>query len=207
MVDRCEIRPLRLMKRMVKTVRAHAQKHRDLLDQEWAQTDWTRPQADQVIRRLDAVLAPLPETEKQVHERIIGERPVANDEKVISFYETDTKVIVRGKVGAEVEFGNTLRLGETPQGSIVDWQLFQDSAPSDSAPLQDSVEQVERTLQRKLKGVSPKKVGVRQAVAIPTAQRGLRFAEHDLLPLERLHMVVAKHHVQFAVMPISHPIG
>jgi hypothetical protein len=60
-------RVLRLMKRMVKTVQAHAQKHRDLLDQEWAHTDWTRPQADQVIRRLDAVLALLPEAEKQAH--------------------------------------------------------------------------------------------------------------------------------------------
>ena len=146
-------RVLRLMKRMVKTVQAHAQKHRDLLDQAWDQTDWTRPQADQVIRRLDAVLALLPQAEKQAHERIIGERPVANDEKVISLYETDTNVIVRGKAGAEVEFGNTLRLGETPQGLIVDWQLFQDSAPSDSAQLQESVERVQRTLQRKIKGV------------------------------------------------------
>jgi IS5 family transposase len=146
-------RVLRLMKRMVKTVKAHAQKHRDLLDQAWDQTDWTRPQADQVIRRLDAVLALLPQAEKQAHERIIGERSVANDEKLISLYETDTNVIVRGKAGAEVEFGNTLRLGETPQGLIVDWQLFQDSAPSDSAQLQESVERVQRTLQRKIKGV------------------------------------------------------
>ena len=146
-------RVLRLMKRMVKTVRAHAQKHRDLLDQAWAQTDWTRPQADQVIRRIDGVLALLPQAEKQAHERIIGERPVANDEKVISLYETDTNVIVRGKAGAAVEFGNTMRLGETPQGLIVDWQLFQDSAPSDSAQLQESVARVQRTLQRKIKGV------------------------------------------------------
>lgn len=146
-------RVLRLMKRMVKTVQAHAQKHRDLLDQAWAQTDWTRPQADQVIRRIDGVLALLPQAEQQAHERIIGERPVANDQKVVSLYETDTNVIVRGKAGAEVEFGNTLRLGETPQGLIVDWQLFQDSAPADSAQVQESVRRVERTLARKIKGV------------------------------------------------------
>lgn len=28
----------------------HARRHRALLDQEWAQTDWTRPQAEQVLR-------------------------------------------------------------------------------------------------------------------------------------------------------------
>jgi hypothetical protein len=146
-------RVLRLMKRMVKTVQAHAQKHRDLLDRQWARTDWTRPQAEQVIRRIDAVLALLPQAEAQAHERIIGERAVANDEKIVSLYETDTNVIVRGKAGAEVEFGNTLRLGETPQGLIVDWQLFQDAAPADARQLTESVERVERTLQKKIKGV------------------------------------------------------
>ena len=146
-------RVLRLMKRMVKTVQAHAQKHRDLLDQQWDKTDWTRRQAEQVINRIDAVLALLPQAEQQAHERIIGERPVANNEKIVSLYETDTNVIVRGKAGAEVEFGNTLRLGETPQGLVVDWKLFKDSAPADACQLQESVGQVEKNLGRKIKGV------------------------------------------------------
>jgi len=66
---------LRLMKRIVKTVKDHARKHRDLLDQEWEQTDWTRPEAQQVIDRIDGILELLPQAEKQAHERIIGERP------------------------------------------------------------------------------------------------------------------------------------
>lgn len=33
-----------------------------------------------------------------------------NDKKIISLYEPDTRVIVRGKAGAEVEFGNALYL-------------------------------------------------------------------------------------------------
>lgn len=147
-------RVLRLMKRMVKTVQAHAQKHRDLLDRQWAQTDWTRPQAEQVIGRIDGVLALLPQAEKQAHERIIGGRPVGSEEKIVSLYETDTNVIVRGKAGAQVEFGNTLRLGETAQGLIVDWRLFQDSAPADASQLEESVAQTEGLLQRKIKGVS-----------------------------------------------------
>jgi hypothetical protein len=33
---------------------------------------------------------------------------VANDEKILSLFEPDIQVIVRGKAGAEVEFGNLL---------------------------------------------------------------------------------------------------
>ena len=144
---------LRLMKRIVKTVKDHARKHRDLLDQEWEKTDWTRPLAQQVIDRIDGVLALLPQAEKQAHERIIGERQVANADKVVSLYETDTQIIVRGKAGAEVEFGNTLRLVETPQGLIVEWNLFKDSACADSAQLKDSVANIEKAIGVKVKAV------------------------------------------------------
>ncbi len=50
---------------------------------------------------------------KQALERIIGERPVANADKILSLYESDLHVIVRCKAGADVEFGNTLFLAET----------------------------------------------------------------------------------------------
>ena len=47
---------LRQMKRLVGIVRAHARRHRDLLDQGWKRTQWTRPQAEQVLKRIDGVL-------------------------------------------------------------------------------------------------------------------------------------------------------
>jgi hypothetical protein len=134
---------LRLMKQQVKVVAGHARRHRALLDQEWAQTDWTRPQAEQVLRRMDGVLALLPQAQKQAHERIIGERRVANADKVLSLYETDTRVIVRGKAGAPVEFGNTLLLAEQRDGVIMDWQLHRDSAPADARQLAESVARME----------------------------------------------------------------
>lgn len=137
---------LRLMKKQVQVVRRHAQRHRDLLDERWAETDWTRPQAEQVLRRIDGVLAQLPQALKQAHERIIGERPVANADKILSLYERDVHVIVRGKAGAEVEFGNTLLLGELPCGLIVDWQLYQDQAPADCRLLRASVARVQAAL-------------------------------------------------------------
>jgi hypothetical protein len=128
-------RVLRQMKQLVGVVRAHARRHRDLLDQRWEQTEWTRPQAEQILRRIDGVLTLLPRAQKQAHERIIGARPVANAEKILSLYEPEVRVIVRGKAGAEVEFGNTVLLGENRQGVILDYEIFREPAPADSQTL------------------------------------------------------------------------
>jgi hypothetical protein len=125
-------RVLRRMKKLVSVVQAHAQRHRELLDKHWERTEWTRAQAEQVLRRIDGVLELLPRARKQAHERIIGGRQVANADKILSLYDTDVRVIVRGKAGAEVEFGNTVLLGENPQGVILDYELFRQSAPADS---------------------------------------------------------------------------
>jgi hypothetical protein len=134
---------LRLMKQQIKVVAGHARRHRALLDQEWTQTDWTRPQAEAVLRRMDGVLTLLPQAQKQAHERLIGERRVDNADKVLSLYETDTRVIVRGKAGGEVEFGNTLLLAEQRDGVIVDWQLHRASAPADARQLAGSLTRLE----------------------------------------------------------------
>jgi IS5 family transposase len=128
-------RVLRQMKKLVGVVRAHARRHRELLDQQWEQTEWTRGQAEQILRRLDGVLELLPRAQKQAHERIIGGRPVANAEKILSLYDPEVRVIVRGKAGAEVEFGNTVLFGENRQGVILDYEIFREPAPADSQTL------------------------------------------------------------------------
>jgi hypothetical protein len=127
------------MKQLTRVVRHHARRHRDLLDEHWEETDWTRAQAEQVLRRIDGVLAQLPAAVKQAHERIIGERLVKSADKILSLYESDLHVIVRGKAGAEVEFGNTLLIVEQAQGVVVDWHLYQESAPVDSGQLPGSL--------------------------------------------------------------------
>lgn len=124
-------RVLRQMKKLTQIVRAHAQRHRDLLDQHWERTELTRSQTDQILRRIDGVLELLPQAVKQAHERIIGARPVANADKILSLYDPDVRVIVRGKAGAEVEFGNTVLLGENRQGVILDYAFFREVAPAD----------------------------------------------------------------------------
>ena len=135
---------LRQMDRLVGIVRNHARRYRKLLDEQWQQTKWTRPQAEQVLRRMDGVLAQLPQARQQARQRILEDQPVSNAKKIFSFYEPDVHVIVRKKAGAEVEFGNTLLLAENPQGLIIDWELFQESAPADSALLGRSVGRMEQ---------------------------------------------------------------
>jgi hypothetical protein len=128
-------RVLRQMKKLVGVVRAHARRHRELLDKSWERTHWSRAQAEQVLRRIDGIEELLPRAQKQAHERIIGARQMPNAGKILSLYEPDVRVIVRGKAGAEVEFGNTVLLGENRQGVILDYEIFRESAPADSQVL------------------------------------------------------------------------
>lgn len=122
---------LRAMKRVVRVVRRHAERHQALLKKQWNQTELSQAQAEQIGERIGKVLEQLPAAIKQAHERIIGERVVKNADKILSLYEADVHVIVRGKSGAEVEFGNTLVLGEVDEGLIVDWKLIQEQAQAD----------------------------------------------------------------------------
>ena len=100
------------MKKLSKIIGRHAQRHRDLLEQRWKETDLKAGEANQIIARIDGVLERLPVAIKQAHERIIGERKVSSKEKMLSLYEDHAAVYVRGKAGANVEFGSQLLLGE-----------------------------------------------------------------------------------------------
>ncbi len=145
---------LREMKRLTAVVSQHARRYRDLLAAQWEQTDWTRPQAEQVLRRLKNILDQLPAAVAQAHERIIGERLVKNEDKILSLYEPDVQVLVRRKAGAEVEFGNDLLLAESVQGLIMDWELIPDRVPADTSLVKPAVERIEKGLGQKLKGVA-----------------------------------------------------
>jgi hypothetical protein len=135
---------LRQMDRLVGTVRNHARRYRELLDEHWERTDWTRPQAEQVLQRMDQVLEQLPKARQQARQRILQGQLVPNEDKILSLYEANVHVIVRKKAGAEVEFGNTLFLAENPQGAIIDWELFRESAPADAALLPRSVARMQQ---------------------------------------------------------------
>jgi hypothetical protein len=103
-----------------------------------------------VLRRLDGILLQLPAARQQARQRIIREEPVRNEAKILSLYEPAVRVVVRHTAGAEVEFGNTLLLGESPQGLIIDWQLFERTASQDARLVVDRVEHIERSLRIQL---------------------------------------------------------
>lgn len=134
-------RILRQMKTLDKRIGAHARAHRDALLQRRGQTELSEGQARVIIARIDSVLAQLPAAIKQAHERIIGGRQVANKDKILSLYDEHVSIIVRGKAGAEVEFGNKLSLVENRQGLVLDYKLHQDN-PSDSKLVRPTVERL-----------------------------------------------------------------
>lgn len=136
-------RVLRRMKRLSKCIAHHGQRYCELLQRRWEETSWTRKQAQQVIDRMRNVLAQLPEAMRQAHERIIGARQVPNDQKILSLYERDVHVLVRGKASAEIEFGNALFVAEQRDGLIVDWKLLQDDSPGDAVLLEESVARIQ----------------------------------------------------------------
>ena len=120
------------MKSLVGVVRSHARRYRRALSERRLETDLTEKEAQRILDRLDGVEANLPKALKQAHERIIGGRPVASKDKILSLYEPNVHVVVRGKAGGEVEFGNTLLLCEQNQGLIVTHDLFREQAPADA---------------------------------------------------------------------------
>jgi len=130
---------LRKMKKLNQIVAKHGIRYCQLLSDHWRQTDWTEKQANQVIDRINNILNQLPAAIKQAHDRIIGERKVLSHDKILSLYDPDIHVMVRGKAEAEVEFGNGLLLAEQLNGLIVDWKLFKDQPKSDNRLLKKTM--------------------------------------------------------------------
>ena len=67
---------------------------------------------------------------------------MANSQKILSLYEPDVRVIVRGKADAEVEFGNTVLVAANAQGIIPDYRVWREPAPADVNLLVESLERV-----------------------------------------------------------------
>lgn len=134
---------LRQLKEQVRVIERHGQRYLEMLENRWEQTEWTELEKNVVAKRMRNVLEQLPQAVHQAHERIIGERRVANKDKILSLYEYDIEVLVRGKADAEVEFGNALYLAEQGDGLIVDWELMK-SNKTDSKLVKPSVERIHK---------------------------------------------------------------
>ena len=133
---------LRKIKKLSLCLSKHTKRYRQLLLKEWPKTEWSEAQMQCVIGRIDNILEQLPAAIKQAHDRIIGERQIKSSDKIFSLYDREVEVIVRGKAGAEVEFGQQLLLTEQEDGVIIDWKLFSKGCPSDSNLLQATIERL-----------------------------------------------------------------
>jgi hypothetical protein len=123
---------LRQMKKHLRTVEGPARAHLEKLRKQGAGKGLSLETILMLEHKFTDILGQIDAIIHQAHERIIGERRVASKEKILSLYEPDMHVIVRGKAGTEVEFGNKLFLAEQAGGLIVGWHLYQEQAPADS---------------------------------------------------------------------------
>ena len=120
---------LREMKKLMKVIGKHAGRYHRLLSDSREKTQWSKAQMQQVLNRLDNVLDQLPQAIKQAHDRMIGGRQLKAAEKILSLYDHHVQIIVRGKAGSEIEFGQRLLLAEQKDGLIMDWGLFSKDGP------------------------------------------------------------------------------
>lgn len=108
------------------------------------ETNWSEAQTQVVLDRIQMIIDQLPQTIHQAHERLIGERRVVNKDKILSLYEPDVRVMVRGKADAEVEFGNGFYLAEQADGLIVDWTFIKEQPSGDNKLAKDSLRRLTR---------------------------------------------------------------
>ena len=134
----------RRMKTLMKTIEGHARNYRAELILHRKQLAWSNREIRAVLKRIKNILNQLPAAIQQAHERIIGERRVDNADKILSLYDPDIHVIVRGKAGAEVEFGNGLYLAEQAEGLIVDWDFMKDQPTADTNLVTPSLERLNK---------------------------------------------------------------
>ncbi len=132
----------RRMKKLMKAIELHAERYYELLGESWEQTDWSEAEVRNIRGRILGVLFLLPHAIWQAHERIIGERRVANKDKLLSLYQPDARILVRGKADAEVEYGQGLYLAEQSDGLIVDWDFMEGHPTADSQLVEASLDRM-----------------------------------------------------------------
>lgn len=132
----------RRMKKLMKTIETHANNYYRELENRWKETDLTEVETQVILDRIKNILDQLPQAVYAAHERIIGERRIKNKDKILSLYDPDINVLVRGKAGAEVEFGNALYLAEQSNGLIIDWEFIKEQPPGDNKLTPESIERI-----------------------------------------------------------------
>jgi hypothetical protein len=129
----------RKMKSHLTMVMRHAKTYYQLLKEKWHFTEWSEKQTLQVLKRMSNVVEQIPSIITIAHTRIISEKAVENQEKILSLYEKNVHVIKRGKFGSDVEFGNGLYIAEQKNGIIIDFDYYKEYPDADTHLLKDSI--------------------------------------------------------------------
>ncbi|MFQ5356666.1 MAG: transposase [Mariprofundaceae bacterium] len=133
---------LRSLMTLTKVIERHALRYCTLLETHGQETSLSDGEVQQILKRLQSMIEQLPEARRQARQRIISQTQVPNDEKILSLYDDAVNVVKRGKLTAEVEFGNELFIAEQKDGLIVDWKLYRESATSDTGKLPEFLDRV-----------------------------------------------------------------
>jgi hypothetical protein len=96
---------------------------------------------NQMITRFNELLQQVPDVIKQARTRLVDGKLVDDDQKILSLHERQIKVMLRGKAGKSVEFGNPFWLAEVSIGYIIDYNLSKTNI-ADSQQLLPSLERI-----------------------------------------------------------------
>lgn len=116
-------RVIRAMLRVLTLVETHACRHLLRLRLDWELTTLSPREAARIADRITRVLDQLPQVRAQVETRLVLEQTMPNAGKLLSLFQSTSAVLVRGKTGHQVEYGQMLWVVEQNNGLILDWYL------------------------------------------------------------------------------------
>jgi IS5 family transposase len=85
----------------------------------------TEASARQLVRQAEQVLPLVEQVITQTCTRVLENKKVASDEKVLSLFEPHTRAIPRHKGGAQVEFGRQVLLDEVDGGIVTRYAILE----------------------------------------------------------------------------------
>ncbi len=132
----------RKLKRALQTIVEHGVRYVKLLKERWKNTILSKNESERIIERLANIIIQIDDVVQIAHSRIISEKLVHNNEKILSLYENDVHILNRGKFGGSIEYGNNFYIAEQIDGIIVDWDFMKKKPKSDIKLLKESVKTV-----------------------------------------------------------------
>ena len=133
----------RKMRRLLLRVKEHGERYLKKLRIEGEAHGLTPAQVKVIEKKLTHTINMVPAVIHQAYERIIGERQVQNEDKILSIHEDHAKIYNRGKAGAQVEFGLQLLIGENADGLITHWDLIDGIPKADTDHTEEILSRVE----------------------------------------------------------------